>query len=325
STNYTNRPPRVLLWTPFFGQWLFGLHGSWERDVRLTNCPYECYVTNDRSLLNQSEAVVFHVRDWRVEDLPSVRTPSQKWVWAIWESPEHTFFYEYHKIKHTFNWTMTYRRDSDVPVAYGNIVKRDVMKSKKDHVALWKAKSTMAIWLASHCNATSGRDLLVQSLQEHMQVDIYGMCGNYRCPKQISNLCYKVFEREYFFILVFENSICRDYASEKLFRALDYAMIPVVFGGANYSEMAPPGSYIDALNFRTPGDLAEYLKQVTKNATLYASYFEWKTQFKVVHTEHLDLCPLCAKLHSTDFKRTTSYEDLWRWWQSEGRCWRWKP
>ncbi|XP_076036070.1 alpha-(1,3)-fucosyltransferase C-like [Oratosquilla oratoria] len=71
------------------------------------------------------------------------------------------------------------------------------------------------------------------------------------------------------FYLAFENQICRDYVTEKFFRPLSSSAIPVVFGGANYSSIGPPNSYIDALAFPGPKDLAEYLWTVATNRTLY--------------------------------------------------------
>ncbi|KAL1420687.1 hypothetical protein MTO96_004431 [Rhipicephalus appendiculatus] len=75
--------------------------------------------------------------------------------------------------------------------------------------------------------------------------------------------------------------MCVDYVTEKLFNALGHYVIPVVFGGANYSEIAPPRSYIDALSFQSPKHLAEYLVRLSKNYTEYAAYFAWKEHFDV--------------------------------------------
>ena len=49
-------------------------------------------------------------------------------------------------------------------------------------------------------------------------------------------------------------NVSRDVAIEtgKMFNALKLNTIPVVFRGANYSQILPPGSYIDALDFPDP-------------------------------------------------------------------------
>jgi hypothetical protein len=46
------------------------------------------------------------------------------------------------------------------------------------------------------------------------------------------------------------------------------SVVPVVYGGANYSRIAPPHSYIDARQFE-PKQLANYLKKLDANDTLF--------------------------------------------------------
>lgn len=72
-------------------------------------------------------------------------------------------------------------------------------------------------------------------------------------------------EKQYKFYLSFENAICDDYVSEKLFHVLDYDTIPITYGGANYSKIVPHWSTIDALSFSGPKDLASYLKYLNDN------------------------------------------------------------
>jgi hypothetical protein len=55
--------------------------------------------------------------------------------------------------------------------------------------------------------------------------------------------------RQYKFYLSFENSICRDYITEKFYQPLLNSMVPVVYGGADYE--ASPDSFIDVRNFPT--------------------------------------------------------------------------
>ena len=53
-----------------------------------------------------------------------------------------------------------------------------------------------------------------------------------------------------FFILIdFFRFRCRDYVTEQFFNMHNLNMIPVVLGGANYSAIAPPHSFIDAADF----------------------------------------------------------------------------
>ena len=74
----------------------------------------------------------------------------------------------------------------------------------------------------------------------------------------------------------------QDYVTEKFFNILAYNVIPVVFNGANMSAIAPPHSYINAEDFSSVEQLAEYLLNVGRNDTLFASYFWWRDYYKPV-------------------------------------------
>ena len=76
-------------------------------------------------------------------------------------------------------------------------------------------------------------------------------------------------------------------------------MIPVVYGGADYSSIAPPHSYIDARLFE-PQELANYLSMLDANETLYNEYFWWKDNYVEAGPEQMvkrGFCELCKKLH----------------------------
>jgi Fucosyltransferase, N-terminal len=72
-------------------------------------CPVDnCETTNDRTLLSQSDALIFHPWNMNLNDLPNIRKREQRWVFYLTESP----IYSPPIIKQIpdlFNWTMTYR------------------------------------------------------------------------------------------------------------------------------------------------------------------------------------------------------------------------
>lgn len=51
-------------------------------------------------------------------------------------------------------------------------------------------------------------------------------------------------------------------------------MVPVVFGLANYTSIAPPHSIINVLDFPSLKDLVNYLKYLDGNDTAYNEYFK---------------------------------------------------
>ncbi|XP_077517325.1 alpha-(1,3)-fucosyltransferase C-like [Amblyomma americanum] len=317
-----HRLPRIMMWTKHFGSWYGKLNDTRIGEQLVEGCNSNCVITNDRRLLASSDVILFHVRD--IEDMPSNRSNKQKWVFFTLESPPNTPFSNFRHMKNMFNWTMTYRSDSDVYLPYGRVVQRNgAVTSRKDLRIIWESKRKVAVWVVSNCQTHGRREAFLRELRRHLQVDVYGSCGLYRCPRYQEDSCYKHFERNYFYMLAFENSICVDYATEKLFIALAYDIVPVVFGGANYSAVAPSNSYIDALAFRSPKHLAEHLVGVSKNYSAYTSYFKWKDS-QDVERPYRFFCHLCKKAHNTTImQRSSSYSDIETWWRGGSRCRRW--
>jgi alpha-1,3-fucosyltransferase len=155
--------------------------------------------------------------------------------------------------------------------------------------------------MASHCDTHSQRETYVKELSKYIDVDIFGQCGKYltcaKHPLHISNpQCYDMLESTYKFYLSFENAICPDYVTEKFFKIMGHDIVPVVYGGADYTQHAPPHSYIDARKFQ-PKELAAYLKLLDANETLYNEYFWWKDYYRVEYsiedTTRHGFCDLC--------------------------------
>lgn len=322
TTHVTNKVKVILLWSPLFEGWNFlqvGKHSFEE-----SQCPEtRCEITDDRRRFLESDAVLFHVRTLSMLDLPKNRTQEQKWVFFSLEAPPYSRFQGFDFMFGMFNWTMTYRKDSDVYIPYGRTVPTNTISfNNSDLYAKWRKKSKMAVWMVSHCSTAGNRERYIKQLKSFLDVDTYGSCGLGTCPFNKTNLCIKNFSKQYYFFLAFENAICDDYITEKLFRTLKYDMIPVVFGGGDYTAMAPPNSFIDALKFLSPRQLSSHLLRVASNFTLFSSFFKWReTAYPDDVPNH---CELCRKLHSDDFKRKSVYPNINDWWIRQSRCKKWK-
>jgi len=135
-------------------------------------------------------------------------------------------------------------------------------------------------------------------------------------------------EKDYYFYISFENSICVDYVTEKFFNCMDRNIVPVVMGGTDYhnSAGAPPHSHINAFkDFKDPKRLAEYLQALIDDPAAYAEYFWWKPYYASVSDERIRLnpsfCNLCRQLH--DDHQTKIYSDLADWWDEKSKCDSW--
>ena len=248
----------------------------------LQMCPLEsqrnCKLTNDKRLLRRADAVVVHPRDsfdCRDVSRMSRLNDQQRLVFFSFESPVHTYAGEYPKgvippsiyadfrqCRDAFNWTMTYRNDSDIPIGYGTFfhqsiktpsppptttlinnfkqnIEEDFLRKKN---MWWKKKSKSIAWVVSNCETASKREQFASELGKFIDIDIFGACGTKKCSckerassdnngLEICHDCYRYIEENYFFYLAFENSLCNQYVTEKLYQPLSRPtgfIVPIV-------------------------------------------------------------------------------------------------
>ncbi len=314
-------------WAPFI-----------KAKCRTNSRRFACMTTSDRSFFNHSDAILFHGRDLNSNDLPppSWRLPHQHYIFLLHESPVNTNLNMLRdQFKNYFNRTMTYRRDSDFVDLhpYGRIKCNDTSSSStcRDFPRISNdpqnssdstpvnvkidisEKNRTVAWFVSNCQVNSKRELLVRKLSLHIPVDIYG-CSKLSCPRGQQPSCNLMLSRHYRFYLSFENSLCPDYVTEKLYRPLSYDTVPVVFGGSDYSLYLPVGSYIDARDFASPLDLANHLKKLMVDDKLYLSYFRWRGQYVVDPSPTDGWCQLCQFITSDADLKIKIYPDIEAWW-----------
>lgn len=309
------RPPGIkiiLFYTKFFRKNDFYVGFGREAFKHCAEWGYEnnCLTTDDKRLINDADAVIFHghTDNLVVRDLPrNNRKPWQRWILYCAESPMRSSKLLYKKLDGIYNWTMTYRLDSDLNYYYGGFVKNSTPWQYQNQAV---GKTKLVAWVASNCNTAGRRLQYVSALSKYLPIDIYGKCGDLNCEGEN---CWSELEQKYKFFLAFENNICADYATEKLYRTMMYNIVPVVMGGANYSRIAPPHSVINVFNFSSAKQLAEYLLMLDKNDDKYNEYFSWKRDFSAELWNKRSFCALCDKLHD---KREGNkvYTDLYKWW-----------
>jgi hypothetical protein len=201
--------------------------------LRQWGCPvWQCETSDNRYGVRKYDAVVFHQRTWTAKDLPMRRSPHQRYVFFTLESSAWRGN-NVSRVANFFNWTMTYRWDSDMIYPYGYITPTgnvplhptpNQMKfylSKPTRVNYAKGKTKMAAWFVSNCHTVvSGRNEMVKELQKYMTIDVYGKCGKFKCRKKLgednsSDECRDMVAKNYKFYFALENSLCRHYVTEK--------------------------------------------------------------------------------------------------------------
>lgn len=189
-----------------------GRHVFQEQKCRVDTCQ----VTDNRHDAGHMDAVLF-----RNQYSPHAmngfrRTRKQVWIWYQLECPYHSQWLG--KAGGVFNWTATYRHDSDIVTPYQRFqpYRMNVLtKPLERNYALNKTKNVA--WFVSNCGSRNNRLTYATELGRYIDVDIFGNCGQKTCPRSKHKQCMEMLNKEYKFYLSFENSNCKDYITEKFF------------------------------------------------------------------------------------------------------------
>lgn len=252
----------ILLWAPAYRSEVFGYLDQGQSIFNRNKClKRNCYLTDNKITLNnvtKYDAIVFNGPDifGNYNVFPPIRAPHQKYIFTsripseYCEAPSDKDGY--------FNWTWTYKINSDIPMGYitirnekGDIIgpkeemhwlSIDEMMPVKDEVLDILDHKTVAVaWISSNCNTSSGRERYIKKLNSELSkydldIDIYGKCGSLLCPKFLMDHCLYALQIDYYFYLAFENSFSEDYVTDSILHGLQNFAVPIVYGGANYTR-----------------------------------------------------------------------------------------
>ncbi|KAH9512172.1 hypothetical protein Btru_040958 [Bulinus truncatus] len=244
---------------------------------------------------------------------PAQRWPHQLFVASVWEPPYRTDSNSLNDRttywSTNFNLTCSYRTDSDIFVPYGQLdfVPKPAAE-RPNYYEMAKKKTKWALWFVSRCPVHSARDKYVQQMQKIIQVDKFGRCGK-PCPNRTSE-CSETFFTEYRYYLSFENSLCKDYMTEKFFKNFidNKHILPVVRGSFEYDKYLPDKTFINTAHFKNATQLALFLKRLGEDPLAYSKYLERKDQYRLKTNSGLDNlgCQACKFLHTRKLQGNVS-------------------
>ncbi|KAK5969092.1 Fucosyl transferase [Trichostrongylus colubriformis] len=194
-------------------------------------------------------------------------------------------------------------------------------KLTHDRKQMGAAGAVRAAWFVSHCATNSLRESYVRELKKSFPVDIYGSCGQLKCAR--GGACENMLDKDYHFYIAFENSICEDYITEKLWnQGYQRDVVPLVLKRSIVEPFVPPNSFIAVDDFHSTEEMASYLHYLMKNKTAYAEYFSWRREYKVVFlngkyhdaTERpWGFCQVCRLLWEKP-RPSFTIKDFTTWW-----------
>ncbi|CAL1530045.1 unnamed protein product [Lymnaea stagnalis] len=254
--------------------------------------------------------------------MPSQRWDGQLYVFGAMESPLHLrsqVTTAKSVWRFAFNLTATYKRDADILWPYGSLrYEPSPISNRPNYKVIAVSKRKTAVWLVSNCKTQSKREHYVKEMKKYVDIDIYGRCGRpTNCSRAEYGPCMVQLLSQYKFYIAFENSICDDYMSEKLFKLFvpNNHIIPVVRGGADVDTLLPNNTFVNADWFKTAKDLALFLKSLSTDMDAYSRYLQAKDVYTSETREKI-LCTLCETLTSSVL-RPRVY-DLKTW--LDGQC-----
>lgn len=246
-------------------------------DTQSLNASVEgCVFTSDRRMLSRAKAVIFHIPSLRKRRFLFKR-PGQLWVAWSMESEVNYPDLTDPAFMRRFDLTMTYRQSADIWTPY--LPGRSAFESALSSPLPPKTADAPVVMFQSASIDRSGRNLLALDLMKHIPVHSYGrLLKNRELPGEDRGVETKLAViGGYKFCIGFENSIGTDYVTEKFFHPLLVGSVPVYLGAPNVDDYAPgEHTFINASNFSSGRELAEYLAHLDANDEAYGRYFQWR-------------------------------------------------
>jgi len=236
-----------------------------------------CEFIYDRSRWQEADAVVFHIPQLAKSRFPPRKLENQLWIgWCMESETNYPILARRSELGAVFDLWMTYQKDSDIWCPYFS--KRIIVSLQSEPSP--KTASSPAVALISSRFDESGRAGLLEALMREMPIDSYGKIHRNRSEAiERTGEAKRALISRYKFTLAFENSICKDYVTEKFFDPLRAGSVPVYLGAPNVEEFAPGDNcYIDATRFDSPRALAQLLQTLAADDNAYAHYLQWKSQ-----------------------------------------------
>ncbi|KAL3107855.1 hypothetical protein niasHT_017087 [Heterodera trifolii] len=312
--------PIILGWNNFFDQ------GNVIRTIapeeQVEKCRRKCEYSEDREIAQNASVIVFH-ETAAGGDLPDRRWPDQLYVMFDLESPSRGPQFP---APNFFNLTMTYLANdqNNLMAPYGSLHKINRSNGENlEDIWTWEEvvekvgrKDKTALQIASNCASHSAREAYTEELSRHIEVTGYGRCfGGRNCDRK----CYDTEIDRHFFYLAFENSVCRNYITEKFWNAFRHLTVPVVLSRAVMEGLdIPPEAFVAADDFGTVEEMAKFLVEMQNDLNKYLRFFNWTRFYRrnsdIVPAERA-ICRLCDLAHRRMAPGSKVIADIDRYWR----------
>jgi glycoprotein 3-alpha-L-fucosyltransferase len=256
-----------------------------------------------------------------------------KQIWILWNDENTPIDIKFNEISNLFNWTLTFKTDSEIyEGSYGYFIINSninslLFKNIKENLYFndFKQRKNAILWFVSNCKPNyMFRVNKAIELSKYYPIYIYGKCeplnninkqlypnlnyiqlnNNKECGR--GSKCEEDKLKSFKYYLAFENINCKDYITEKIWRSLEYNIIPIILqpNRDSYERYKIPIKSIIHLNdFKSIYNLANYLNEIDNNFNIYFDHLKWtniylKSISNPKYTEPHRMCQLCTKLNT---------------------------
>ena len=274
----------------------------WIKGLPKVECDIPCVFTwNESMVRNYTDAYFWGTRPENGCDSHSLN------FYSTMESPVR-FPYEYpQKLRKAgYNILATMELDSDIPIPY---LTKKIFEDLRNSKVYPKREDVMMSFFLSNCNAKERLEYLEELIKNNVTYHSFGKCLHNMDVAKVSKLKKNPkgdVIKHYKFYFCFENSVYKDYVTEKVYHALLAGTVPIYYGAPNFADFVPKNSVIDARAFSSPKELAEYIIMLSNNETEYNKYHAWRkdydksTSLKMKEIANYDpkslLCHLCIRV-----------------------------
>eukprot|EP00201_Polytomella_parva_P004436 CAMPEP_0175076986 /NCGR_PEP_ID=MMETSP0052_2-20121109/23091_1 /TAXON_ID=51329 ORGANISM="Polytomella parva, Strain SAG 63-3" /NCGR_SAMPLE_ID=MMETSP0052_2 /ASSEMBLY_ACC=CAM_ASM_000194 /LENGTH=324 /DNA_ID=CAMNT_0016346305 /DNA_START=675 /DNA_END=1649 /DNA_ORIENTATION=- len=180
----------------------------------------------------------------------------------------------------SFDMESSYRTCSQAPVFYFDYNRGSIDKLFSEPAPLAK-KVPAIVYINSNCGAISGRATIMSEMialggqgGKNVPVHSYGSCNN-NMNKRIGDKISAI--HQYKFCVAMENSITKDYITEKLWQALEAGCVPIYYGPPNVADQLPdPNAIIDYSKLGSPEALMKEIIRLNEDDEAYNAKLMWK-------------------------------------------------
>ncbi|EFJ51821.1 hypothetical protein VOLCADRAFT_103312 [Volvox carteri f. nagariensis] len=257
----------------FFGSDFEGLQPNCTIGNTRINCRYGAALDPEKA-----DALWYHIPSMGAGS-KLVKRPKQLLIGMSMESSEYYPALDNKDFMRNFDIESSYRTCSQVPVFYFDYNAQQVANLFRPPLP-FEEKKTALVYVNSNCGAKSGRSEIMRAViglrNPIVPTHSWGHCDR-NMPVKDNNFNKVELIHGYKFCVAMENSITKDYITEKLWQALEAGCVPVYLGPHNVREFLPdPEAIVDYNTLGSPEALMKELERLANDKSAYEAKLAWK-------------------------------------------------